>query len=154
MEIQVIAPQPVENSLDSTREFGILLLKAEAIIHMVHWYVLNYDAHKILGGLYEDLDGLFDKLQEEVIGVCRQNNLSLPRVNSVILDLDHLLQYRDENNNILGTYYKVYNTITELLTSIEFNNFMTQAKSGLHNTVDEIISRLNKTNYLLSLVKF
>jgi DNA-binding ferritin-like protein len=153
MEIQVIAPQPVENSLDSSREFGILLLKAESIIHMVHWYVLNYDAHKILGSLYEDLDGLFDKLQEEIIGVCRQTNTTLPRVNAVVLDLDHILQYRDENSNILETYYKVYNILTELLTSLEFNNFLTQAKTGIHNTVDEIISRLNKTNYLLSLVK-
>jgi DNA-binding ferritin-like protein len=153
MEIQVIAPQPVENSLDSTREFGILLLKAESIIHMVHWYVLNYDAHKILGNLYEDLDGLFDKIQEEIIGVCRQNNITLPRINSVILDLDYILQYRDENSNILETYYKVYNILIELLTSLEFNNFLTQAKTGIHNTVDDIITRLNKANYLLSLVK-
>lgn len=154
MEIQVIAPQPVENSLDSSREFGVLLLKAESIIHMVHWYVLNYDAHKILGSLYEDLDGLFDKLQEEVIGVCRQSNTALPRVNAVVLDLDHILQYRDENGNILETYYKVYSILTELLTSLEFNNFLTQSKTGIHNTVDEIISRLNKANYLLSLIKF
>ena len=153
MEIQVIAPQPVENSLDSTRELGIVLLKAESIIHMVHWYTLNYDTHKIIGNLYEDLDGLFDALQEEIIGVCRQNELTFPKVNSVILDLDHLMQYRDEAGNILDTYYKVYRIITELLTSIEFNNFVTQSKSGLHNTVDEIITRLNKTNYLLSLVK-
>jgi hypothetical protein len=54
----------ITDSLDSTRLFGLFLSKALATIHMVHWYVLNYDVHIILGDLYEDLDGKFDKLQE------------------------------------------------------------------------------------------
>ena len=82
MEIEIITTQTTTSNVDPTREFGLCLMKAESIIHMVHWYVLNYDAHKILGSLYEDLDELFDSLQEEIIAVS-YTHLTLPTIYSV-----------------------------------------------------------------------
>jgi hypothetical protein len=151
MEIEITTISSITN--EPTREFGLILLKSEAIIHMVHWYVLNYDTHKILGKLYEDLDELFDKLQEEIIGTSRQNDVLFPSFNSSIIKLDNTSQYFDENNNILNAYYEVYREISSILTSIELNNYLTQVKSGMHNTIEDILSRFNSANYLLSLVK-
>ena len=155
MEIKIISTQTITNSLDSTREFGSFLLKANAIIHMIHWYVLNYNSHKILGNLYEDLDELFDTLQEEIIGTTRNDGISFPKINFQIplLELDDVSRFVDNNDEILNIYFEVYKEVTSVITSIEFNNFVTQVKSGIHNTVDEIVSRFNKANYLLSLVK-
>jgi DNA-binding ferritin-like protein len=155
MEIKIISAQNISNSLDSTREFGSFLLKSNSIIHMIHWYVLNYNAHKILGNLYEDLDELFDTLQEEIIGTTRNNNVNFPKINFQIpvLELDDVSRFVDDNGQLLDIYFEVFKEITAVLTSIEFNNFVTQVKSGINNTVEEILSRLNKANYLLSLVR-
>lgn len=156
MDIQIIATQQITNNLDTTREFGCLLLKTNSIIRMLHWYTLNYNAHKILGNLYEDLDELFDKLQEEIIGICRLNNMTFPKINptTINLDLDNISQFRDENQNTINLYYRVSSEIINILTCLDFKNFTNQVKSGIDNTVDEIVTRLNKSNYLLSMVKF
>ena len=155
MNIQVINTQPITNSLDSTREFGSLLLKANSIIRMLHWYTLNYNAHKILGSLYEDLDSLFDNLQEEIIGVCRLGKLTFPKINPTVinLDLDNIAQFRDENQNTIEIYYRVAMEIINILTCLDFKSFTNQIKSGIDNTVDEIVTRINKSNYLLSMIK-
>jgi hypothetical protein len=153
MDIQVIAVTPIECSLDTTREFGILLSKAISIIHMVHWYAPNYDAHVILGDLYETLDGLFDKLQEEIIGTSKLQNQQFPSLGPVVLDLDYINQYRSEGNNVMGTYTKTYQTIVNILSSLEFTSYVDNVQSGLNNTKEDILSSFNKANYLLSLVK-
>jgi len=155
MDIRIIT-QSVANSLDTTREFGIFLLKINSIIKMLHWYTLNYDVHKILGKLYEDLEELFDKLQEEIIGTARLEKANFPKINPTVinLDLDNLSQFRDENRNTIEIYYRVVSEITNVLTCLEFKNYTSQVKSGLNNTVEEIVSRINSSNYLLSLVKY
>lgn len=123
---------------------------------MLHWYTLNYDVHKILGKLYEDLEELFDKLQEEIIGTARLEKANFPKINPTVinLDLDNLSQFRDENRNTIEIYYRVVSEITNVLTCLEFKNYTSQVKSGLNNTVEEIVSRINSSNYLLSLVKY
>jgi predicted PurR-regulated permease PerM len=155
MEIEIITTQTTTSNVDPTREFGLCLLKTESIIHMVHWYVLNYDAHKILGNLYEDLDDLFDKLQEEIIGCSRSNTALFPTFNHSIFDnyLNNINNFSDQNGNIINIYFETYKEISSILTSIELNNYITQVKSGMHNTIEEILSRFNSANYLLGLVK-
>lgn len=155
MEIEIITTQTTTSNVDPTREFGLCLLKTESIIHMVHWYVLNYDAHKILGSLYEDLDELFDKLQEEIIGCSRTNTALFPTFNHSIFDnyLNNINNFSDQNGSIVNVYFDVQRELCSILTSIEFNNYITQVKSGLNNTKEEILSRFNKANYLLGLVK-
>ena len=154
MNIQVIkTTQPIVNSLDTTREFGIFLVKATSFIRMIHWYVSNYNSLVILGDLYEDIDELFDKLQEEIIGVVRQSQVTFPKINTqaIILNLDYIPQFNDDGDDILDKYFNLYKEVTNALTSLEFNNFISQVKSGIPNTVDEIISRFNKSNFLLGL---
>lgn len=161
MEIEIIkaveiAENPVDsiqNTLDPVRQLGLILLKSTSFIHMLHWYVLDYNIHKILGNLYEDLDGLFDKLEEEIIGCTRYNTAAFPFFNSSI-NIDDISQYSGNLEQVINLYHNFYNDITSILTSLELKNYLTQVKSGIPNTIDEIISRLNKTNYLLSLVKF
>jgi DNA-binding ferritin-like protein len=152
MEIEIITTSAI-NTLDSTRNFGLFLTKSQSIIHMVHWYSLNYNVHEILGNLYESLDPLFDKLQEEIIGTVRNSNVIFPMFNSTTYDMDNISLYRDDEALIVDTYYNVYKNVTDVLTSIEFKNYTTQVKSGINNTIEEIISTFNKANYLLGLVK-
>ena len=143
----------IADSLDSTRVFGLFLKKAHSTIHMVHWYVLNYDAHIILGDLYESLDKQFDKLQEEIIGTARDTGAQFPVFPSNAFDLDNISQYKDDTKRIIDTYYYVYKTVTDILTSTEFKSYTSQVKSGIQNTVDSILTKFNKANFLLSMVK-
>lgn len=168
MEIQITAQQinnangvvptfgDIADSLDPTRVFGLFLKKAISTIHMVHWYTLNYDVHLILGDLYKDLDKKIDQLQEEIIGTCRQTGVMFPMFstsNPNIFDLENISQYKDDTRRIIDGYYWVYKALVEALTSTEFNGYVSQVKSGIQNTVDDILTTLNKANYLLSMVK-
>jgi DNA-binding ferritin-like protein len=142
----------VQSTLDPVRQLGLIFLKSVSFVHMLHWYVLDHNIHKILGDLYEDLDELFDKLEEEIIGCTRYNTAAFPFFNSSI-NLDDISQYSGDPQNIINLYFSLYNEITSILTSLEFKNYINQVKSGIPNTIDDIVSRLNKANYLLSLVR-
>jgi hypothetical protein len=150
MEIEIIT---TANNLDSTREFGLFLKKAHATIHMTHWYTLNYNVHIILGKLYESLDDLFDKLQEEIIGTSRESDILFPLFSASVFDLENISQFRDDTGNILDSYYWTCKKIKEALSCTEFKGYVSQVNSGIQNTVDDIFTKLNKANYLLSLVK-
>jgi len=140
------------DNLDSTRIFGLFLTKALATIRMVHWYILNYDAHIIIGDLYDSLDGRFDKLQEEIIGTARQTGVLFPMTSPEIFDLENFSQYKDDTYRIIDTYNWVYKKTVEVLTSTEFKGYVSQVDSGIQNTVDDILTKFNKANYLLSMV--
>jgi len=148
----VVNTTNIENSLDSTRSFGLSLNKTLTIIKMVHWYTQNYNAHKILGDLYESLSDLFDKLQEEIIGTCQQQNKPFPQI-FIDLDSDNIQNYIPENQKNMESYYKVNQTICAALKSPEFNSFLESVTSGINNTKEEILSQFNKANYLLNMVE-
>lgn len=151
MEIEIITTSAIENKLDSTKKFGIFLNKATSVIKMLHWYVLDHNTHEILGDLYGDLTDLFDKLQEEIIGTCKRGNVLFPTLD-IIIPFDDINAY-NSIESIFREFENVSNSIKELLTSLEFNNYISNVKSGINNTKEEIISRLNKTEYLLSMIK-
>jgi hypothetical protein len=48
-------------------------------------------------------------------------------------------------------YFTTYDNIINVLLSYEFENYVKNSKSGILNTRDEIITRFNKTNYLINL---
>jgi DNA-binding ferritin-like protein len=153
MEIDIITTTAVQSTLDPTRVFGIILNKATSTIKMLHWYVVDPNAHEILGELYNDLTDLFDKLQEEVIGTSMEYSIVFPSFNINGIQLEHIEMYQN-NQVIIDYYYNLANLIKDMLTSLEFNNYVTSVKSGINNTKEDILSRINKTNYLLSMIKF
>ena len=153
MEIEIITTTAVENVLDPTRNFGIILNKSLSIIKMLHWYASNYNVHKILNNLYDDLSDSFDKLQEEIIGTSAEYNVIFPSFSSILFQLDNIDAYKGDSYS-MDYYYQNVNNIKDMLTSFEFNNYISNVKSGLANTREDIISTINKANYLLSMVKF
>lgn len=151
MEIEIITTSAIENPLDPTKKFGIALNEATTVIKMLHWYVLDYNAHEILGDLYGDLTALFDKLQEEIIGTCKSSGVLFPLLDMKI-SIDDITAYSN-NQTILNEFHNVSNAIKELLTSLEFGNYISSVKSGINNTKEDVITSLNKAEYLLSMVK-
>lgn len=152
MEIQIVKIQSnTECTLDSTRLFGLALNKALVKLKMIHWYVLDYNAHRIIGDLYESLSDLIDKLQEEIIGTVRVQNKTFPQINCNLFVLDEINQYKPQDSDMVATYYETVNNLSNLLCSQEFVNYINSGSMGLNNTKDEILTSINKANYLLSL---
>lgn len=142
----------MQYTLDTTRKLGAVFTTFLSDIRMMHWYTLNYNLHSIFGSLYDDLSELIDKLQEEIIGTSRQTGISFPDCN-----LDKFLQF-DINNfkddESIKFYFNVLqSTLKQLLESPEFISYTKSVTSGINNTKEEIISLLNKTNYLISMTK-
>jgi len=152
MEIEIITTSAVESPLDPTKKLGIVLNKATSVLKMLHWYILDHNAHEILGELYDDLTDLFDKLQEEIIGTSKGGNALFPLLEMQI-PIDDISAYTN-NQSIMDEYVNVMNAIRNILTSLEFNNYISSVKSGLNNTKEDILSRINKSDYLLAMIKF
>lgn len=153
IEITTSDTSMVTHTLDSTRYFGITLNKVLSNIKMIHWYVQDYNVHNIMGNFYDNLEDLFDKLQEEIIGTSKNCGVIFPSFNNIILDFDKIENYNDETN-LKDCFSKNTETLKSLLTSLEFNNFINSVTSGINNTKEEILSEINKTNYLLSMTSF
>jgi DNA-binding ferritin-like protein len=152
MEIEIITT--TQNDLHSIKSFGILLNKVTSTIKMLHWFVLDHNAHEILGDLYDDLTSNFDKLEEEIIGTCRSNNTQFPNFNIDIFNqMSDMIEPYNDNQTIIDCFYNTSNAFKDILTSSEFNDFLTNVKSGINNTKEDIISNLNKAEYLISMVK-
>jgi DNA-binding ferritin-like protein len=148
MNIQIIKTNPIDNNIESTKQFGLFLNEVLSAIKMMHWYTNNYNAHKVLGKNYETLAGLFDKIQEEIIGTCKDSSVLFPMINSnnSFNNLDH--------SNVLDSYKTISTEIKNNLNSLDLQNYLSAVSSGISNTKEEIITELNKTNYLISLINF
>lgn len=143
---------PIQNSLDSVRSFGIFLNKSLTVLRMSHWFTEDYNTHKIIGELYDSLGELFDDLEEEIIGTSKQQGKLFPHI-SCDVDIDSVNSFDPKNGSNMESFYKVCQTICSTLTSSEFSAYTESVVSGINNTKEEILSSINKANYLLSLVK-
>jgi hypothetical protein len=141
----------VESSLDSTRNFGVFLNKSLSTIKMCHWYTENYNAHKIMGKVYDNLSDLFDSLQEEIIGTSKQQGKPFPEI-SIEIDLENIQNYRPVDDINMQAYYKASQAIIAALTCQEMTAYVSSVISGINNTKEEIISVLNNANYLLAMI--
>jgi DNA-binding ferritin-like protein len=151
MEIEIIKIASQEDPLDATRHFGLLLKKIQGHVHMLHWYANDYQIHLILGELYESIDELFDKLQEEIIGTSKIQKALFPTFSN-IMNMDEISKFKGKPQDIVNGYNQVASLVKEVLTSLEFNSYITSVKSGLTNTKEDIITAFNKADYLLSLI--
>lgn len=152
ISVAVVNQQTI-NTLDSVRSLGIFLNKTLLQIRMNHWFTEDYNAHNIIGNLYDDLGDLFDKLMEEIIGTSKSQGKMFPVINLAGLDIDNLTNYSTSNGENMNTFNKVCQTLLGLFCSHEFNDYTQSVNSGINNTKEEIISSINKSLYLLSLVK-
>lgn len=141
----------IKSTLDSVRNFGIFLNKSLSVIKMTHWFTQNYDAHKIIGNVYDNLSDLFDKLEEEIIGTSSQQGKPFPEI-SYDLDWENIQNYKPVDNINMESYYKASQTICSVLNSQEFTAYTQSVVSGINNTKEEIISELNKASYLLNMI--
>ena len=119
-------------------------------LKLCHLFTTNINLHKIYGDLYEDLSDIFDKFQEEIIGLTKNN------CNNFLTKefIDNFCQNRiiESSDDYKNTYFSLIDGITNLLNSEELKGFISsQEKSGLNNTLEEIYSSINKANYLIGL---
>jgi hypothetical protein len=153
MNIEIVKIQENEINLDTTKIFGIYLLKVKSAIQVLHWYSDDYQVHLILGDLYESLNDLFDKLQEEIIGTSKRQKVQFPLFNDNV-NLNDINQFKGNVVEITNTYNTISTELINVLTSMDFENYIKSVKSGINNTKEDVLSTINKTNYLLSLVNY
>lgn len=141
--------------VDNTKVFASILNRFLSSIKMAHWYTCNYNIHEIFGSLYDDLNGLFDPLQEEIIGTSSKSDLfnQFPVLDKECIKDEEYLNYQNDSS-IIDHYMTNQKTLKDILDSFEFKSYAENSRSGIMNIKDEIVSRLNKTNYLLNMVKF
>jgi len=150
MEIQIIQTTEL-NSESKTQKFATILNRILSNIKMIHWYIKDYNKHQIFGDLYTDLSDLFDSLQEEIIGTQRDKDLDFPEFDRDSTFRDEDFQNYLDDKSMVDYYFTTYDNIINVLLSYEFENYVKNSKSGILNTRDEIITRFNKTNYLINL---
>jgi hypothetical protein len=147
MEIEIIK---IKNKQNSTLVFGNILNNFLSSLKILHWYSPDINLHYILDDLYSDLSKKFDKLQEEIIEVSRYQLSSFPVLN----ENDFLFKIEDniDEKNIILIFDKNISKFLNLLNSIEINNFIKSNISGLNNTKEDIVSIINKSKYLISII--
>jgi DNA-binding ferritin-like protein len=148
MQINVIQIQ------DNTKSFASILNRFLSNVKLMHWYTHNYDMHKTFESLYSDMGDMFDSLQEEIIGTSKDEHScnTFPSFEKESIKDEDYLNY-SEDSTILNHYFSIQKSLKDILCSLEFKSYADSSQSGIMNIKDEIISRLNKTNYLLSMIK-
>lgn len=150
MEIEIIRITPKSNTI----EFADFLNKFLSKVKLIHWYTLNFNLHKILNDVYTDLSASFDSFQEEIIGISNSQNNQFP-----IIDVKNTQIFKDDlsifNNdeNMINFYKNITSELKNILCCVELNNYISNSQSGLNNSKEEILNKINKSLYLISMVK-
>ena len=155
MEIEIITSTDIESEgsdLTNTKYFALILLKSLSYLKLLHWYTNNFNYHSIIGELYESLDSLFDKFQEEIIGTSSNCNIPFPAFSPDSVDLSDILQTPNDLESFLDGFNKTTTLLKAYLNSPELNTYISSVPSGLNNTKEEIISAINKAIYLLNML--
>ena len=103
-------------------------------IKLYHWSTLSYASHKALDDLHTTLSQHFDKLIEAYLG---NHNLQPLKQMSIHTKCD------TDTNNITLFIKKSYKQLSKIHKKIK--------QSDMQNIIDEILTALNKTLYLLKL---
>lgn len=147
MEIEIIKIQTNNNTL----QFAHYLNNFLSNVKLLHWYTVNINLHKVLGEVYETTSDLFDKLQEEIIGISNIEKINIPFNKNNLNLFDESVLANDEM--ILKNYVIISSNIKDFLTCQDFKNYTSSIKSGINNTSEEIISSINKSLYLIDMIK-
>lgn len=124
----------------------------------IHTLTENYEYHKIFGDLKDSLFDLLDTLQEEIIGIVKSCDYSLsvlPVIDVDSLSIDVYQTFSDDVFDSLDSYKYNVNLLYSLITSVHMKEFLESCptKNGIDNTLQEIYSLINKSDYLLKMVK-
>jgi hypothetical protein len=147
MEIEIIKIQTNINTL----QFAHYINNFLSNVKLFHWYTVNINLHKVLGDVYETTSDLFDKLQEEIIGVSNVEKINIPFNKNNLNLFDDSGLINDET--ILKNYVIISSSLKDFLTCQDFKNYTSSIKSGINNTSEEIISSINKSLYLIDMIK-
>lgn len=107
-------------------------------LKVLHWQTKGYARHKAFGDTYEDLDGLIDEFVEVCMG--KHGRFILQEDSKTI---------RIENLNEVNIVDFIQNTKTKLI-SIS-NELSKESDTDLLNIKDEMLAKINKLAYLLTL---
>ena len=113
------------------------LLNFQTELRLHHWGTKSYAAHKALGKLYENLDGLIDSFTEAYLGITGREVLK--EVNSLEL-----------NGPFRTNPVKVVDSLEEYLMN-ELPNQVGEDQTALLNIRDEMLGLVQQTKYLLTL---
>lgn len=153
MEIEIINATSIEIEkvdLSNSKYFALILLKTLSSLKMLHWYTNNFNYHNIIGDLYESLDNLFDKLQEEIIGT--NSNICFPAFSPDSINPEEILNLEQDLNSFIDQFNKITTILKAYLNSPEFYNYVSVVPSGLNNVKEEILSAINKASYLINMI--
>lgn len=150
MEVTIVTA--VEHSLDPTRHFGVMLNNSLSVLKMLHWYSPNFNFHELVGSLYNDLTDLFDSFQEEIIGTSKAEKISFPSFSPDSFCTDKIEIYSGDLEEMLEVYDMTTTKLLAIFNSREIDNYINSVTSGLNNTKEGILSRINKSNYLISML--
>ena len=113
------------------------LLNFQTELRLHHWGTKSYAAHKALGKLYENLDGLIDTFTEAYLGI--NGREILKEINSLEL-----------NGPFRTNPVKVVDSLEEYLMK-ELPNQVGEDQTALLNIRDEMLGLVQQTKYLLTL---
>jgi hypothetical protein len=120
-------------------------------LKLCHLFTNNYNMHKIYGDTYDQLSSIFDNFQEELIGLFQNKTFS----NENFINSFEFKVLEKENNNYIEEYSQLKCNLINLLTSKELQGIINSSESsGLNNTLEEIFSKINKTDYFLKMLSF
>jgi hypothetical protein len=109
-------------------EFINKLFHSRNVAHIVHLETTSYAKHKALNEYYDSLLDLTDELSEVSFGAMGKQKLIIPeaRAEDINKHLSDLKSYIESNRSIFK-------------------------ESNIQNIIDEIVTLINKTTYLLTL---
>jgi len=113
------------------------LLQMQNQLRIFHWQTKSYAQHKALGKAYETLDGLIDKFVETALGR-KEASFTNGNIDIKLFDITEL-----SICDAMDTYKTFLSDVTRKLNP--------EADTDLLNILDEMLSVLNQTCYLLKL---
>ena len=114
-----------------------ILLNFQTELRLHHWGTQSYAAHKALGKLYENLDGLIDTFTEAYMGIYGRDFLK---------EIDSLQLSGPFKTNPV----KIVNSLEDYLMN-ELPNHIDEHQTALLNIRDEMLGLVQQTKYLLTL---
>ena len=114
-----------------TKEVVLLLIEASQQVRVFHWNTKSYAEHVALGSLYEAIDASADEIAETLIG--------LEDKRPVLSGTIQLSDYRGTDS--VRTFLKAL--------SMELEAF--EGSTDVLNLRDDLLAKVHKTLYLLSL---